>query len=246
MPVYFIQSTQITGQRVRITGDLAHHLRDVLRFSPGETFDVVDERRRRYRIVAENITPDHLQAEIIAVEEPSDGPPLYLSLAQSVLKRSKMDWVVQKATEIGVAKLVPLVTERTVVRPSADRSFRQRSRWLKIAKDAAQQCGRLDIPAMEAPIDLSRLLACGADADLKLILWELETECTFRSALQADRPIRSIMLVVGPEGGFSSREVTLAREAGFRVVSLGRRILRAETASISALSILQYELGDMR
>jgi len=246
MPVYFIQSAQITEQKIEITGELAHHLRDVLRFGIGEIFDVVDENQRRYRISLDDITPQRLLARILTMEDKPSAPPLELHLVQALLKKPKMDWVVQKATELGVAHFLPLVTERTVVRLHTDRSKHQQDRWQKIAQEAAQQCGRTDVPQVHLPTDLKSLCDHPPKVDLKLIFWEQERERPLRSVLSHHQPLRSLLLLIGPEGGFSRAELDLARSADFITASLGQRILRAETASLAALAILQYELGDMR
>ena len=245
MPIYFIQSSQIEGSHIQIEGPLAHHIRDVLRARVGETLEVVDEYRRRYRVAIEGVTSERIRAEILTVEEPKRLSGLELVLAQAILKRSKMDWLIQKATELGVSKIQPLVTERGVVRPQKDRTIHHRDRWWRIAKEAAQQCGCVRIPDVEIPGDFQDVLDAGTDADLKIILWEKEQDLSLRSAVSGDSPIGSVFLIVGPEGGFSSQEMDLARKKGFRAVSLGDRILRAETAGIAAVSILQYELGDM-
>ena len=246
MAIYFVQSSQISGQEIELSEDLSHHLRDVLRLGPGETLVVVDEHRRRYQVALDAISPQYLTAQILSVEEPPSSPGLEILLAQAVLKRPKMDLVVQKATELGVCKLHPLFTQRTVVRLPKSRKAHQRRRWQRIAQEACGQCGRVDIPSIELPVDYSAWIQQAFSIDLKFILWEGELQQTLASCLVVDRAIRSILLVVGAEGGLTSREVQQAKEAGFQVVSLGRRILRAETASISAISILQYELGDMR
>ncbi len=246
MPVYFIQSTQITGKQVHIKGELAHHLRNVLRFRTGDTLEVVDENRCRYRITLDDLTPHQLLAHILTADEPKDFPSLEITLAQSLLKNPKMDWVLQKATELGVTSLLPIITERTVVRPSMERTSHQIERWTRIAREAAQQCGRLDIPSVGGLIHFPELCQRSSSVDHKLLLWEQGSEHSLRSLFPLHQTVRSVLLVVGPEGGFSPQEVELARKAGFTIASLGQRILRSETASLAALAILQYELGDMR
>lgn len=245
MAIYFVQSSQIFGQKIELSGDLSHHLRDVLRLSSGETLDVVDEHRRRYHVALDAVSSKALTVQILSVQDPPSSPKLEIVLAQAVLKRPKMDLVIQKATELGVCKLHPLFTERTVVRPPLTREAHQRGRWQKIEQEASGQCGRVDIPTIECPLDYSSWIQRDFSIDLKLILWELEIAQTLSSCLRVDQRIRAVLLVEGAEGGWTSREVGQAKEAGFQVVSLGKRILRAETASISAISILQYELGDM-
>lgn len=245
MPVYFIQSKQISGQQIHITGELAHHLRNVLRFKQGETLDVVDENRKRYRITLNDLTPHQLKAHILAVSEPKGLPSVEILLAQALLKGPKMDWVIQKATELGISRFLPIKSERTVVRPSQNRASHQRERWSKIAREASQQSGRLDVPQVEDLIDFPQLCYRPLKVDLKLMPWEGAGGHPLRSLFPVDRKIRSVLLVIGPEGGFSKNEVDLAQKTGFTIISLGQRILRSETASLASLTILQYELGDM-
>jgi 16S rRNA (uracil1498-N3)-methyltransferase len=195
MPVYFIQSKQITGQQVQITGELAHHLRNVLRVRTGETLDVVDENRCRYRITLSELTPHQLLGHIQATEEPRNVPSLKITLAQALLKSPKMDWVLQKATELGADAILPIVTERTVARPRKERESHQRQRWQKIAKEAAQQCGRVDIPEVNASVSLDELCKKPPDATHKLVLWEQELE----------RTLKSVLADLKGRGGFQTR-----------------------------------------
>jgi 16S rRNA (uracil1498-N3)-methyltransferase len=254
MPVFFIQSTQIKDQTIQITGELAHHLRNVLRIRTGETLDVVDENRRRYHITLSDRTPHQLLGHIQAIEEPRDVPLLEITLAQALLKSPKMDWVVQKATELGAGAILPIVTERTVRRPRKEREPHQQERWQTIAKEAAQQCGRADIPEVMVSVSLDELCEKPLDAIHKLVLWEQEQDMTLKSVLADLKervgfqtpPYESGAILAGPEGGFSPLEIDKIQKAGWIPVTMGRRILRSETASLAALAILQYELGDMR
>jgi 16S rRNA (uracil1498-N3)-methyltransferase len=245
MPVYFVQSAQIRDGKVRMTGDLAHHLRDVLRLREGETLDLVDEERRRYRVSLERVSPEGLTGGVLAMTRPVPPPSFELILAQGILKKPKMDWVVQKATELGVSRIIPVVTERTVVRPEADRIGRQEQRWGKIAREAAQQCGRPDIPEVCGPADWARPEDSLLSADRRIVLWEREEGRLLGDVLRDDRTFRTLLIAVGPEGGFSPGEIERAREAGYVVAGLGRRILRSETAVIAALAVIQYELGGL-
>jgi 16S rRNA (uracil1498-N3)-methyltransferase len=245
MPVYFIQSGQVNAGKVRITGDLARHLRDVLRVREGEGLNLVDELRRRYRVSLESVSPDGLTGGVLEVTQPSPSPSREVTLAQGILKKPKMDWVVQKATELGVSKIIPLVTERTVIRPDTDRIGRQEERWRKIATEAAQQCGRSTVPEIGGPVDWAEPRNPALEADHRIVLWERERGRPLRAVLGTGRPFRTLLVAVGPEGGFSSGEIEKARGAGYDVAGLGERVLRSETAVIAALSVIQYELGDL-
>jgi 16S rRNA (uracil1498-N3)-methyltransferase len=249
MPIYFIQSESIQNNRIILSGDLAHHLRDVLRCEAGETVELVDEKQARYRTELTQVTKQKIVASILQKNEkpaPS-GPSIFL--AQAVLKGDKMDWVIQKAAELGVNTILPVVTERTIARPRAEREAHQIDRWRKIAKEASQQCGRSDIPMVRTVVSLDALLKNPPDASLKLIPWEQEQKPSLKAVL-AEANLRapagqwdnSMIVLIGPEGGLTPSEVERARKTGWISVSLGPRILRAETAGLAVIAILQYEL----
>jgi 16S rRNA (uracil1498-N3)-methyltransferase len=244
MPLFFIQSQSIQNDLVVLPGELAHHLRDVLRCRPGEIVHLVDENRGRYRTVLDRVTKEQVVAKILQKEAPSTRPAFSISLAQAILKGEKMDWMIQKATELGADSIIPIVTERTIVRPRAERESHRRDRWQKIALEAAQQCGRTDIPVIQPAISLEELCNKPPEAAHKMVLWEQEQDRSLRSALT---DLKSPLLVlIGPEGGFPLSEIEKLRKAGWISVSLGRRILRAETAGLALLAILEYELNESR
>lgn len=246
MPVYFIQSQSIQNDRIDLTGELAHHLRDVLRCRPGEIVSLVDEKQVQYRAALDQVNKKQVVAKILRKEESPGRPALSITLVQAVLKGKKMDWVIQKSAELGVTTLMPVVTERTIARPRSERESRQTERWQAIAQEAAQQCGRLDIPSVQSTVTLDSLLKNPPESSLKLMLWEAEQRLSLKSALRNLKERTSISVLVGPEGGFPLREIEKAREAGWVAVSLGRRIVRAETAGMAVLAILEYELNETR
>ena len=244
MPVYFIQSNSVRDDRIALTGDLAHHLRIVLRCKPGDLFDLVDEDRTRYRVSLEQMDHRNILTHILSRDEnqPATGPAI--TLVQSVLKGKKMDWIIQKATELGIQAIVPVISDRTIARMKSERRGHQKERWEKIALGAAQQCGRSDIPSISSVMSLSDFFRNDSEAKLKLILWEQELLRPLKAELAGRLTDDPIMAMVGPEGGFTAEEVERARGKGWVSVSLGSRVLRAETAGLVVLSILQYELGD--
>jgi len=246
MPVFFIQSKSIQGDQITLTGELAHHLGAVLRCHAGEIVHLVDEDRVRYQAELNQVSEKRVIAKILERKRPEPRRTPVITLAQAVLKGDKMDWAIQKASELGANTIIPIVTERTIARPRAERASHQRDRWQKIAKEAAQQCGRLDFPDVLSVVSLDALLKNRPDASLKLIPWEQEQDRSLKSALGNLKTIPSLSILIGPEGGFAPDEIEMARKAGWTSVSLGPRILRAETAGMAVLAILEYELNETR
>jgi 16S rRNA (uracil1498-N3)-methyltransferase len=196
----------------------------------------------------------------VTVEVTSKAPysaesPVAITLAQGITKGDKMDLIIQKATELGVGKIIPLITERSQIRHTY-----KVERWKKIALSASRQSGRDMIPEIDAPVDFTKFLershprlekgpACpvgkGKGGFSGIIFSEEHKERNLKKVLSGFKDIKNITLLIGPEGGFSNKEVITAVEKGFIETSLGPRILRAETAPIAAISIIQYELGDI-
>lgn len=246
MPHFFLAPGSIQGDAVTITGTLARHLAGPLRHRAGDRITVVDEGGRRYRIDLVDASTQRIGGRVVESLADEATPALRVTLAHAILKGDHMDVVLQKATELGVHRIVPLITQRTVVRPKHERVSRQIERWRAIALEAAQQSERLTIPNVEDAQPLTEWLRSGSgDHPQRWLLGERETRHYFRTELSRHAPATEVTLVVGPEGGFDPEEVGLARAAGFVVVSLGRTILRAETAGVAALTILQYAWGTL-
>jgi 16S rRNA (uracil1498-N3)-methyltransferase len=246
MPHFFLAPGALAGNAVTIVGSLASHVAGALRHRNGDHITVVGEEGRRYRIVLTESTTRRVRGTVVQ-SLPADGPPtLHVTLAQAVIKGSRMDDLMQKATELGVRRIAPLVTKHTVVRPREHRTSRQVERWQAIVLEAAQQSERSTLPIVDHPRPLDEWLEIEeTDDSTKLLLWEREASRTLRDYLTTHAPDRRAALLVGPEGGFDPDEVELARGAGFVPVSVGRSILRAETAGVAALTILQYAWADL-
>jgi 16S rRNA (uracil1498-N3)-methyltransferase len=246
MPHFFLAPGSLQGDAVTITDALARHLAGSLRCREGDRITVVSEQGRRYRIALVEATTQRVTGRVIESFAEDGTPTVRVSLVQAILKGDHMDAVFQKATELGVHRIVPVITRRTVVRPRTDRSSRQIERWRAIALEAAQQSERLVVPQVDDVRSLSEWLhARSGDQSIRWLLGERETQRYFRTELSSRSPAAEATIVVGPEGGFDEEEVDLARAAGCVVVSLGRAILRAETAGVAALTILQYAWGGL-
>lgn len=245
MPVFFIHSTQVADGTVTITGPLCAHLRGSLRVAEGETFWIGDERRRRYLVQALQVTKPAIIVRILEerIGRPADNP--LITLAQTILKGDRMDWIIQKATELGVATLSPLVAEQGIVRPRPSRSDAQQERWQRIACEGAQQSERWDVPIVAAPQNAEVFFAGQSVEDTKIILSERGNGSSLQQIALPAGPTTRVIVAVGPEGGWRRDELDLATQEGFLPVTLGSRILRAETAAITALAVIQGRLGEL-
>lgn len=222
--------------------DELHHLVRVRRARKGDRFLGLDGTGRVYLCRLER-AGEGWYGSVLEELEKQETPTLQVTLAQALMKKSKFEWVLQKATEIGVSRIVPLTTARTELHLKAERKETRMKRWRKILLEAVKQCERPEIPQLADPMALEEFLAEAA-ADLKLVLDE-KGEASLRDLLGANREITSCLVIVGPEGGWDEADRRLFREKKVPCISLGSRILRAETAPVTILSILQYELGDL-
>lgn len=235
------------AEKITITGGDAHHLAHVMRAQIGDEITVAGAGGRVARMTVSAVVPDAVQLsleEYLVQEEENSHEVI---LVQALLKGEKMDFVVQKAVELGATAFHPVMTERVVVRYDAKKAAARAARWQKIADEAAKQCGRRALMPVAKITELSSLLQNAEffhTSDTAVIFcYEGEAERSMRTALRA-LTARRIVLVVGPEGGFSLAEAAAVCAASAEVVSLGRLILRAETAALTALVLAQYELGN--
>lgn len=247
MPKFFIDPAALRagdgGQRqVTIGGADAHHLARVLRAKPGDRISVTDGQGNLYEVELAVVTPETVQGDVLQIGPDQAEPALKITLFQSILKGEKMDWVLQKGTEIGITAFVPFLSDRTVARPAPHQFAKKQERWQKIVTAAAKQSGRGLIPTVHPVTPWSampRLLT----EHFTLVAWEGETTCSLRQALSQREQLTAVQLVIGPEGGFSSEEVEALVHQGALSVSLGPRILRAETAGPLAAGLLLYHYG---
>jgi 16S rRNA (uracil1498-N3)-methyltransferase len=227
---------ELAPGRVEIHGAGFHYLAHVLRARPGDKVVLFDGAGQEADAIIEVVAEAGLVLSVSAPRAAATrGAPI--TLLCGLLKGEKMDLVIQKATELGAARIVPLVTDRSVVRLDEERGEARRARWSRIAAEAARQSRRADVPEIAAPTDFGAALAAAAPHALRLLLHEGET-----APLRLDEPLE-VVVAVGPEGGFSPEEVAAARAAGFQVAGLGPRVLRAETAAIAALAVVGYLLA---
>lgn len=243
MQRFFVTPDQVGEDKIRIQGSDVNHMKNVLRMRPGEEVMVSDGNNRQYRCRVEDY-PDGeavlaiLEAGLVDTELPSR-----IYLFQGLPKQEKMELIVQKAVELGVCQVIPVQTRRCVVKLDAKKAAKKVQRWQQIAESAAKQAGRGYIPAVSEVMTFQEALAFSETLDIRLIPYELADgmEGT-RKILNGIRPGQSVGIFIGPEGGFEKEEVGRAVEAGAMPITLGKRILRTETAGIAVLSILMYRL----
>ncbi len=245
MPVFFVERDAIRNGTVSITGPLARHLKGSLRVRPGETVWLGEAGGPRYQVRITATDRDRLTGDILSASAPPPRNEPRLTVGLALINRDHMEWTIQKATEFGAARLVPLLTARTVVRPKAGRASPLITRWQRIALEAAQQSMRWDIPTVMEPVSFDTWCADPGHDACRWLLWEGPGRTLLRDRLRGQPRPDSVTLAIGPEGGFDAREVELAERHGFEVVSLGDRILRTESAVLATLAIVQYEWGNL-
>ncbi|MDI3280362.1 MAG: 16S rRNA (uracil(1498)-N(3))-methyltransferase [Bacillota bacterium] len=230
---------------VLLTGADAHHIHRVLRLRPGEEIEVSCQGRT-YVVRLTRTSPAAVQGRVVAQVKERREPRARVILAQALLKGEKMEWVIQKGTELGVKGFIALEARRAVVQLAPEKAAQRRERWQRIAREAAQQCGRPLVPFVAGPLPLQQVIESADYAPcLKLLAWEGEEEVPLHRALAGGGPEAGVVVFIGPEGGFTVEEVNAARRAGAQPVSLGPRILRAETAALAAVTAVLYSCGEL-
>ncbi len=224
-----------------ITGTDAGHISRVLRLKTDQVIELFDGSGRGYHARIVSVSPHEVGVAIESSYTLLSESPAHITLAQGMLKDRKMDDLIRQLTELGIDCWMPFYASRSVPSPGPKRLEKRLERWEKIAVEAVKQCRRGRIPQIHPVHDLKAVLAASGTCDGKFFFWE----DTHHAFITPRRAMRRIMLVVGPEGGFASQEAQLANAHGFLTVGLGPRILRAETATLAALTLAQYCWGDM-
>lgn len=250
MQRYFVEKEQFENEKVRILGEDARHISRVMRGRTGDKIIVCDGALRVVLAELEIVEQSEVIAVVLKEIAEKNEARFRVSIAQSLPKGDKLETVIQKCTEIGADAFVPFLSERTVVQYDAKKEEKRLQRWSKIAKEAAEQSHRSRIPEVKQPLTYKQLLKTFGDYDLVLFCYEKENGLQLRDAVRPFAESRredeaNVLLVVGPEGGFAEREADEAEAAGAKITGLGKRILRAETAGMTALSCILYESGEM-
>jgi len=246
MRYFMVAPAALVRPEVVISGSDARHISKVMRLKPGDRIGLLDGEGRAYEAEITDSGAARVSVKI-AAELPAVAPgPVRLEVAQAFLKDKKMDELLRRLCELGMDDWRPFVSERSVARPPADRMGARRDRWRHIVHESAKQCRRAKLPQIHPCSSFDDVLAVGRSCARRFLFWE-ETVAE-PLGVEAEGPVAAgdaIMIVLGPEGGFSAGEVERARREGFTIAGLGPRILRAETAALAACAIVQYRYGDM-
>src|SRR5438067_12351421 len=241
----FIPPAQLASPRLKLTPEQARYLGTVLRLRPGEEIEVFDGKGARFRAWLQD-SPE-LDAAVLLLDEPlPEGPARAVDgvLVQALAKGEKMELVVQKATEMGATRILPLASERAVVRVDTERGSAKAERWRKVAQEAARQSGRADVPRVDEPAGWDAVFAVLRDEPARRGLL-LDPEQAGLRLGQAARGARRVLIAIGPEGGFSVDERERAVRGGMLPVGLGPLVLRTETAGLAALAIVLHVHGEL-
>jgi 16S rRNA (uracil1498-N3)-methyltransferase len=243
---FYIEEIKVNDKTCMIVGSEAKHITKVLRMTPGDRFILMDSKGSRFEAQIQS-TSSRQVSVVLENPLPKQPPsPVKITLCQALPKSRAMDYLIQKTSELGVDRIIPFFSERTVPRFDKEKAANRLRHWHKIAVNAAKQCGRSIPAAIESPISFIELISQWKDSDgQKVIFWKAEGSSDLKSLLKSSLSAKHFVGIVGPEGGFSKPEVQMAVEEGFVAVSLGDRILRAETAAMTMVALVQYELGDL-
>lgn len=246
MPRFYVEEPGEVGSEIVLRGENARHIAYALRMAVGDRVVLCDGRGTDCLCTLVAFDGERVVARVDERRSGTGESPVAVTLYQACPKGDKLEWIVQKAVELGAASIVPFEGERCVRRPRPDKEVRQTERLCRIAAEAAGQCGRSVLPRVGTPLSFDGMLTACRASELVLFCYEGQGTTPLRALLETCPPPRSIAVIVGPEGGFSEREADAARAAGALLCGLGPRILRCETAPLAALSAIlyRYELGE--
>jgi 16S rRNA (uracil1498-N3)-methyltransferase len=243
---FFVKSLDENKPTVSLSGSEAKHIKNVLRLKPGDMIRLFDGSGCEYDAIIKHLST--AKTELVMARKLATITESFIQLivAQGFLRQKKMDALVRQLSELGMTRWIPFFSERSVPRPDKKRLVARLQRWQKIVQESYKQCGRSILPEITPPVSFEEVLALGQACTLKYIFWENESQpLPPKSGIRPAKTGYRIIVVLGPEGGFTSQEIEKAKDCGFEVAGLGPRILRAETATIAACTLMQYIFGDM-
>ena len=239
---FFIDPALITGSSITVPNDVSSQIRKVLRLKDGAKVRFLDNQGWSYLSEIHYVSEKEIQADVLEKSKATGEPDCKVTLYISLTQRDKFEWILQKCTEAGVSRIIPMITERTLIRKVSDISGKQQ-RWEAILREAAEQCGRGLIPKLLPTISITQAQNENDQYDTALFCWETEKNNTFRKFLNSqESSIRNVAIMIGPEGGFSEEEAANVIAHNWNPVTLGNRIYRMETAALVAIVLTLYEI----
>ncbi|SDK37702.1 16S rRNA (uracil(1498)-N(3))-methyltransferase [Natronincola ferrireducens] len=247
---FFVSSADINRceKKAVVTGEDVKHMSKVLRLTVGDTVELCDGEKYQYRAEIKSMDKNQVLLSIIEEEQLVTEPSIDVILYQGIPKATKMELIIQKTTELGIKEIIPVITNRTIVHFKDNKDKEKKvERWQKIAEEAAKQSKRGMIPSIHSPISFKEALEHSRQNHINIIAYEKESKQSIKNLLKSygEKKIGRIGLWIGPEGGYEEEEIELALMEDIQAITLGPRILRTETAGLTVLSILMYDLGDL-
>lgn len=244
MPKFFTEN--IYNNKAIIDSEDVRHIKKVLRLKMNEHITICDGKGYDYDTVISEMNEKEIVCDIISSQLSETEPNIHVTLYQGLPKASKMDYIIQKNTELGISKIVPCSLNRCVVKLEDKKSAEKKTeRWQKISNEAAKQSGRGVIPEISIPMTLDEAIEEMKKEDLAVAFYECENNRTLKQILTEKKEIKTVGFIIGPEGGFDPAEIDKLHNAGIRTAGLGKRILRTETAGEAVLAMIMYEIGDI-
>jgi len=240
----YVQAPLVAGEVLVLPSQAAEHLTRVLRLPPGAPFTLFNGAGGEFSAALQETTGKRVSARVLAHTLVERESPLQVTLLQGIARGERMDLIVQKATELGVSRIVPVLADRSIVKLDAKQRTRKREHWQAIAVSACEQCGRNRLPEVDEPLALGDAIAALPPGDSRFLL-AADGETSLAVSAQRN-PHSPVVLLIGPEGGLAENERMHARAQGFSACRMGPRVMRTETAGLAALALLQAVLGDLR
>ncbi len=246
MSKFFVLKENIKDNKIIIDNTDVSHITKVLRMCIGDEITVCDTFGFDYNAKISDIQPGKIICDILSKVKSDTEPNINVTLFQGLPKAAKMDYIIQKTTELGISQIVPCALKRCVVKLDGKKAEEKKcDRWQKISEEAAKQSGRGIVPKVHMPLSLKEVLDSTKDYDLFFVPYECEENTTIKEVLTSVKSPQNVAFLIGPEGGFDASEIDAIKKAGIKTVTLGKRILRTETAGEAVLAMIMYEIGDI-
>lgn len=243
MSIFYVKNNQIESDTAFVCGEDVKHIRDVLRYKVDDELNICDENGVKYLTKINSFESDKVNLKIFEVSNDTTEASVDITLFQGLPKADKLEMIVQKCTELGANTIVPVEMDRSIVKIDSKSIDKKVERWNKIALEASKQSGRQKVPKVEKPINIKKLIENISKYDILVLPYECEKDKTLKAVLRnLDKSCKRIAVLIGPEGGFSDEEIEKLNLDNVRMVTLGPRILRTETAGLATIAMILYEL----